>query len=126
MHPHLSIARPVSDLDRSVAIYCRGLELREIGRFENHAGFDGVMRGNPAVGYHFEFTYCRIHPIHPIAPAPTPEDLVVFCLPDANEWQKACSRMLKSGFKEVTAFNPYWQQRGRTFQDHDNYCIVLE
>lgn len=82
MHPQLSIARPVSDLDRSVAIYCRGLELRELGRFENHAGFDGVMRGNPAVGYHFEFTYRRIHPIEP---APTPEDLVVFCLPEPNE-----------------------------------------
>ena len=82
MHPHLSIARPVSDLDQLVAIYCRGLELRELGRFENHVGFDGVMRGNPAVGYHFEFTYRRIHPIEP---ALTPEGLVVFCLPEPNE-----------------------------------------
>ena len=26
-------------------MYCRGLGLQEIGRFENHDGFDGVMLG---------------------------------------------------------------------------------
>ena len=101
----------------------KGLGLREIGRFENHAGFDGVMIGKPGLDYHFEFTYCRAHPV---TPTPTPEDLVIFYLPEANEWQKACSLMLEAGFTEVVPFNPYWQQRGRTFQDHDGYRIVLE
>ena len=45
MSLHLRIARPVSNLDRSVALYRHGLGLEEIGRFENHEGFDGVMLG---------------------------------------------------------------------------------
>ena len=81
------------------------------------------MLGKPGLGYHFEFTYCVTHPV---SPAPTPEDLVVFYIPEANEWQKRCSLALEAGFIEVAPFNPYWKQRGRTFQDHDGYRIVFE
>ncbi len=123
MHAHLRIARPVSSLERSVAMYRTGLSLQEIGRFENHEGFDGVMLGNPGLNYHFEFTYCRTHPV---SPTPTPEDLIVIYLPEPNEWQSACNLMLKAGFIESNPFNPYWQQRGRTFEDHDHYRVVLE
>ena len=123
MPTQLRIARPVSALERSVAMYRKGLGLMEIGRFENHAGFDGVMLGRPDLHYHFEFTYCRAHPV---VPTPTPEDLLVFYLPDANRWRQACASMLEAGFVEVSSFNPYWQQRGRTFEDYDHYRIVLE
>jgi hypothetical protein len=34
--------------------------------------------------------------------------------------------MLAAGFKQVTAFNPYWGVRGRTYEDHDGYRIVLQ
>jgi catechol 2,3-dioxygenase-like lactoylglutathione lyase family enzyme len=123
MDAHLRIARPVSSLTRSVAMYRAGLGLQEIGRFENHDGFDGVMLGYPGLDYHFELTYCRAHPV---APAPTPEDLIVFYLPDAAAWRETCARMRNAGFVEVASFNPYWQQRGRTFQDPDGYRVVLE
>lgn len=123
MQAHLRIARPVTDIGRSVAMYRSGLDLLEIGRFENHAGFDGVMLGKPGLDYHFEFTYCVTHPV---SPAPTPEDLVVFYLPDLEGWRKQCASMLQAGFLEVNAFNPYWRQRGRTFEDHDGYRVVLE
>lgn len=103
MKPHLRIARPVSALERSVAMYSKGLGLIEIGRFEDHEGFDGVMLGRVGLGYHFEFTCCRTHPVEP---RPTPEDLVVFYLPDRAEWQRTCQSMLEAGFKEVTPFNP--------------------
>jgi hypothetical protein len=104
-------------------MYQLGLGLQEIGCFENHEGFDGVMLGNPGLSYHFEFTYCRTHPI---VPTPTPEDLIVLYLPESNEWQKNCTLMLEAGFIEVTPFNPYWQKRGRTFEDCDRYRVVLE
>ncbi|MEO8004588.1 MAG: VOC family protein [Betaproteobacteria bacterium] len=123
MYPRLRIARPVSDLEKSVALYRDRLGLLEIGRFENHAGFDGVMLGKPGLGYHFEFTYCVTHPV---SPTPTLEDLVVFYLPDPDEWRKQCALMLNAGFVEAKAFNPYWRQRGRTFQDNDGYRTVLE
>ena len=121
--PQLRIARPVSALERSVAMYWKGLGLVEIGRFADHEGFDGVMLGQPGAGYHFEFTYCRSHPV---APSPTPEDLVVLYLPRADEWRTTCAAMLEAGFKEVESFNPYWSTRGRTFEDHDRYRVVLE
>ena len=123
MTPHLRIARPVSDLRRSVDMYCRGLGLRVVDSFEDHEGFDGVMLGFEGAVYHFEFTYCRAHPV---APAPTAEDLVVLYIPDAGQWQRLCAGMSAAGFQNVTTFNPFWESRGRTFQDHDGYRTVLQ
>lgn len=120
---HLRIARPVSNLEHSVALYRNALGLEEIARFENHEGFDGVMLGKSGLDYHLEFTYCRTHPV---VPAPTPEDLLVFYLPELEEWETACQRMLAAGFTEVASFNPYWQYHGRTFADPDGYRIVLQ
>ena len=94
-----------------------------IGRFDHHDGFDGVMLGVPGASYHFEFTFSRIHPIHP---APTVEDLVVLYVPDEQEWLALCSSMRAAGFKEVGAFNPYWERRGRTYEDWDGYRVVLQ
>lgn len=119
----LRIARPVTSLERSVEMYRAGLGLAVLGRFEDHEGFDGVMLGDPALPYHFEFTHCRTHPVRP---APTVEDLAVFYVPDAAEWQRRCTAMLAAGFREVAPFNPYWKQRGRTFSDPDGYRVVIE
>lgn len=123
MSPHLRIARPVSDLARIATMYCRGLGFRVVGSFQNHDGFDGVMLGAEGSGYHFEFTHCRTRPV---APTPTPEDLVVFYIPAAAEWRSACDSMLNAGFRPVAPFNPYWEVRGRTYEDPDGYRIVLQ
>ena len=120
---HIRIARPVSDLARSVAMYKLGLDLREVDSFRDHEGFDGVMLEVPGKGFHFELTYCRTHPIRP---TPTPEDLLVFYEPDAKVWRGRCEAMVEAGFVEVEPFNPYWKQCGRTFQDPDGYRIVIQ
>ena len=120
---HLRIARPVTDPERTARMYCEGLALRVLGSFENHAGFDGIMVGAPDAAFHFEFTRCRDHPV---APSPTPEDLVVAYLPDESEWRRACDRLTDAGFEVVASFNPYWDERGRTFADPDGYRVVLE
>ncbi len=104
-------------------MYCRGLDLRIVGSFENHDGFDGVMLGNADAGYHFEFTRCHTHPV---APSPTPEDLVVFYFPEEAGWTTRCTAMVEAGFKQVASFNPYWDRCGRTFEDPDGYRIVLQ
>ena len=121
--PHLRIARPVADLAHSTVMYCNGLGLRLIGRFEDHDGFDGVMLGFAGANYHFEFTRGRNHRV---APAPTVEDLAVLYIPDAAEWSAACARMLAAGFRKVSSSNPYWDVRGCTFADADGYRTVLE
>lgn len=123
MRRHLRIARPVSDLERSVDMYRRGLGMSVLFRFENHAGFDGVMLGVEGADYHFELTRCTRHPV---APAPTAEDLLVFYVPAEAEWGATCRRMQAAGFTPVPPFNPYWGERGRTFEDHDGYRVVLQ
>ena len=103
-------------------MYAAGLGLQVIGDFQDHAGFDGVMLGHAGAAYHFEFTYCRTHPV---VPTPTPEDLIVFYLPELAEWENACANMLAAGFKQVASLNPYWDAQGRTFEDDDGYRTVL-
>jgi hypothetical protein len=104
-------------------MYCAGLGLRVLGSFEDHGGFDGVMLGGAGLSYHFEFTHSRTHPVWP---SPTAEDLAVFYIADQAEWQAACASMLSAGFVRVTSFNPYWEVRGQTFEDHDRYRVVLQ
>jgi len=104
-------------------MYTRGLGLIQIGEFKDHDGFDGVMLEQPGLGFHFEFTHCRHSPV---SPAPTVEDLIVFYVPSAEQWVIRCAAVQSAGFKEVESFNPYWRQRGRTFEDPDGYRVVIE
>ena len=123
MTHQLRIARPASDLAKTKAMYCSGLGLQVLGSFEDHDGFDGVMLGRSGCHYHFEFTHrCG----HPVAPTPTKEDLAVFYIDEPSQWQAACANMLAAGFRQVESFNPYWDVRGRTFEDHDGYRVVLQ
>ena len=119
----LRVARPVSDLARARSMYCSGLGWTELGAFVDHQGFDGVMVGIAGAPYHFEFTVCRSHPV---APHPTREDLIVLYVPGREEWARRCKRMRDAGFRQVSSFNPYWEVRGRTFEDPDGYRVVLE
>lgn len=123
MKHHMRLARPVTDLARTRSMYCAGLDLCVLGSFEDHNGFDGVMLGRREWDCHFEFTFCRAHPIQPQS---TPEDLVVLYIPVRAEWERACERALAAGFRSVASLNPYWDAHGRTFQDADTYRVVLQ
>lgn len=123
MYSHFRVARPVTNLGRTEAMYGKGLGLVRLGHFEDHEGFDGVMLGEPGGSYHFEFTYCRTHPVHP---SPTPEDLMVFYVPDRENWALRNASMTAAGFKTVTSLNPYWDRDGRTFEDPDGYRVVIQ
>jgi len=119
---HLRVARPVSDIDRATRMYTEGLNFEVLYRFQNHAGFDGTIVGQIGGGYHIEFTRSRNHFVKP---TPTPEDLLVFYVPSEPEWLTVCSKMRAAGFQEVKSYNPYWDQRARTFLDQDAYRVVL-
>ena len=122
MSHHLRIARPVRDLLRTVEMYRRGLGLHLLDSFQGHAGFDGAMLGVLGGTVHFEFSHS--HKSEPSTPAP--EHLVVLYVPDPAEWTALGDSMLAAGFKAVASFNPYWDLRGRTFEDPDGYRTVLE
>lgn len=120
---HLRVARPVTDLARTERMYTEGLGLTRLGHFAEHDGFDGVMLGEPGGAWHLEFTVCNTHPV---APTPTPEDLLVFYLPDQHAWTVRCDAMQAAGFRVVRSLNPWWDVSGRTFEDHDGYRVVVQ
>lgn len=119
----LRIARPTDRLDDVVRFYVVGLGLEELGSFDDHDGFDGVMVGVPGAPYHLEFTHRRGHVA---GGAPTRDNLLVFYLPDDEEWQSAVDRMVAAGYTPVASLNPYWDRSGRTFEDPDGYRVVLQ
>jgi len=119
----LRVARPTDRLEDVVRFYVVGLGFDQLGSFENHDGFDGVMVGVPGAPYHLEFTHQRGHAV---AGAPTKDDLLVFYLPDDDEWKSAVDRMLAAGYAPVPSLNPYWDRSGRTFEDPDGYRVVLQ
>ena len=47
-------------------------------------------------------------------------------MPDRLEWEARCARMVAAGFRGVSSANPYWDVRGRTFEDLDGYHVVLQ
>jgi len=104
-------------------MYREGLGFTELGRFQDHDGFDGVILGRAGGEYHLEFTYEHGHRA---GRAPTEENLLVFYVPDAGEWKARCARMQAAGFKPVASRNPYWDRQGRTFEDPDGYRIVIQ
>ena len=120
---HLRVARPTDDLGAVVKFYRDGLGFEVLSEFRDHDGFDGVMLGRPGAPYHLEFTR---RAGHTAGRAPSGEHLLVFYLPDEAEWRAAVARLERAGYTLVAADHPYWDRRGRTFEDPDGYRVVLQ
>lgn len=123
MNTHLRIARATDQLEEIMNFYRVGLGFVVIRSFADHDGFDGVMLGHADAQYHLEFT--RQHG-HTAGHAPTKENLLVFYLPDEDMWKTAVQRMIDHGYGPVPSHNPYWDVRGKTFEDTDGYRVVLQ
>jgi len=79
------------------------------------------MLGVAGANYHFEFTHSRKHRWRPHLRSKTWR----FSTHRLNQSGKpTCAGMLAAGFTQVTAFNPYWEVRGRTYEDRDGYRIA--
>ena len=120
---HLRVARPSDDLPAVTRFYRDGLGFEVLDEFNDHDGFNGVMLGHMGAAYHLEFTRKRGHKA---GRAPTEDNLLVFYLPGAAEWNRAVARLEGLGYKPVKAFNPYWDKKGKTFEDPDGYRVVLQ
>jgi catechol 2,3-dioxygenase-like lactoylglutathione lyase family enzyme len=120
---HLRVARPSDNLPEILKFYRDGLGFELIDSFEGHHGFDGVMLGHAHLSYHLEFTHHRGHPVGKVR---TQENLLVFYLPEEDEWQQAVDRMIRNGYEPVTPYNPYWDVQGKTFEDADGCRVVLQ
>jgi catechol 2,3-dioxygenase-like lactoylglutathione lyase family enzyme len=116
------VARPTARLQKVVKFYRDGLGLEVIGSFEGHAGYSGVMIGLPGSEYHLEFTE---HEEGSACPAPTKDNLLVFYIPDRQAVERLSERLGSMGHLPVAPENPYWAERGLTFEDPDGWRVVL-
>ena len=57
---------------------------------------------------------------------PTKEDLIIFYIPKIDEWKKVITNLESNGFDPVKSLNPYWDKKGKTYQDPDGYRIVIQ
>lgn len=119
---HIRIARPTNNIPALLPFYRDGLGFGVLLTFSGHEGFDGVLLGHKGSGYHLEFTS---NAKHDAGRAPTPDNLLVFYLPDSEEYQVALTKMEKAGFSAVISFNPYWDWCGKAYEDADGYRVVL-
>ncbi|KAA5544067.1 VOC family protein [Adhaeribacter rhizoryzae] len=116
------VARPTNRLQQIIQFYHEGLGLAILGSFQNHAGYSGVMLGLPGREYHLEFTQ---HENSSPCPAPTKDNLLVFYLDDKTSLTETVDRLHALGYTPVPPENPYWQQKGLTFEDPDGWRVVL-
>jgi ribosomal protein S18 acetylase RimI-like enzyme len=111
------VARHTRRLDELVAFYRDGVGLPEIGRFRNHAGYDGVFLEITGTGAHLEFTSGGIH-----GPAePNPESLLVLYVGNQSAMSEIEARLRAS---PVPPANPYWAN-ALTFLDPDGFRVVI-
>jgi catechol 2,3-dioxygenase-like lactoylglutathione lyase family enzyme len=120
---HLRIARLSSDLAAAVNFYRDGLGFEVLYEFKDHDGFDAVMLGRKGAQYHLALVRKAGHTVMPGSPH---DNLLVFYLPDAAEWNSAIRRLRDLGHHPVKAFNPYWDKKGQTLEDPDGYRVVLQ
>jgi catechol 2,3-dioxygenase-like lactoylglutathione lyase family enzyme len=111
-------ARHTGRLAELVGFYRDGLGLPEIGRFEDHDGYDGVFLDLPGTSAHLEFTTGGDEPL----PVPHEETLLVLYLGDTNTVEQVCRR---AGVEPVEPANPYWRRRGVALLDPDGFQVVL-
>ena len=111
-------ARHTARLAEVVLFYREGLGLPEIGRFEDHEGYDGVFLDLPGSGAHLEFTSGGDQE----PPVPYPESLLVLYLGDKRAVAETCRR---AAAQPVEPANPYWRRHGVTVLDPDGFSVVL-
>jgi len=114
----LRVARHTDRLEEVVRFYRDGLGLPEIGRFEDHEGYDGVFLAVPGTGAHLELTTGGAHR----APAPHPESLLVLYLGSEDAVAEVRARV---DTHPVEPANPYWTTHGVTLADPDGFRVVL-
>lgn len=123
MKAHLLVARPTNYLEEVVRFYRDGLGFEVICEYRDLNGFDGITLGHFGEGYHLEFTQQRGQMQER---APTNENMLVFYIPDLIVWEEAVQRMMAYGYLPIPSNNPYWNKRGKTFEDCDGYRVVLQ
>jgi len=114
-------ARHSDKMDSLLDFYTKILGLKLLGRFENHAGYNGVFLGLPGHDWHIEFTESDEKAVH----RPDPDDLMVFYPESREELEAIVNRAKQAGLQFPKSKNPYWQANGIEIRDPDGYGVIL-
>lgn len=118
----IRLARPSLKLAAAEHFYVDGLGLEVLYRHRSQDGEASLlMLGLPGAIWHLELTH---HPIHPLTPTPTPDNLLVLYLGEPAS-EEILRRLVECGGTRVAALNPYWDEWGVTLEDPDGYRLVL-
>ena len=115
------IARPTDKLEEVVRFYSKGLGLKILTSFQEHAGYSGFILGLPGAEYQLEFTH---HKRGSPCPVPTQDNLLVLYLSDRKAVDQIAARLEGMGHHPVSPENPYWK-KGVTVEDPDGWRVVL-
>ena len=115
-------ARPSDRLAALRCFYVDALGCTLVGEFANHAGFDGLIVGDPARTWQIEFVHDHAHAAVPV---PSTEHLLVFFLADAAALAQRAAAMDAAGWRRANPHNPYWARHGVAYADPDGYHVVL-
>ena len=123
---HLLRMRVAWQTDRLAAcdrFYAEALGLPVLARFDEHAGYDGLVLGLPGSEAQLELTAHRDG--SPASPS-APDDLLVLYLVDRAVALAARDRCLAAGGVAVEPDNPYWDGRAVLVCDPDGRRVVLD
>jgi catechol 2,3-dioxygenase-like lactoylglutathione lyase family enzyme len=110
-------------LDECVRFYHELVGLPVLGRFEDHAGYDGAILGLPDSRAQLELTTHRLG--SPASPS-APDDLLVLYLDDRAAAEGIADRCRAVGVDEIDPENPYWDGRAALLRDPDGRTLVLD
>jgi catechol 2,3-dioxygenase-like lactoylglutathione lyase family enzyme len=114
----LRVARHTDRLEEVVAFYRDRAGFRETGRFNDHAGYDGVFLDIPGTNTQLELTRGGDH----APPDPHPESLMVLYFDDPADRDSVSARLADT---EVVPANPYWREHARAYADPDGFQLLL-
>lgn len=117
----MRIARPTLRLEAMVHFYERGIGLRRIASFEDHAGYTGVVFGLPDERAQLELTARADSP----APAPTRDSHLVIYYDAREAHAEVVERLRRMRYARATPQNPWWQAIADAFVDPDGWEVIL-
>ena len=120
---NVRLAWQTDHLEECAAFYGEGLGLPQLGRFDDHDGYSGVLIGMPGAGVHLELTH---HATGSAATKGAADDLLVLYLSDVTAVDALVEGLARQGHPTVAPANPYWEKEGaRAVADPDGRTVVL-
>ena len=117
----LRVARHTVNIEKIKSFYVEFLGMEVLGEFQGHDGYDGIFIGLPEKDWHLEFTISE----HPPELKSDEDDLLVFYTKNPDQFKSILERAHNLGIDELKSRNPYWNLKGKTYQDPDGFKIVV-